>query len=34
MFLEKLEIFGFKSIPHKLNVRFGSKAVIQVRSND
>jgi chromosome segregation protein len=23
MFLEKLEIFGFKSIPHKLSLRFG-----------
>ena len=24
MFLEKLEIFGFKSIPHKLSLRFGT----------
>jgi chromosome segregation protein len=24
MFLEKLEIFGFKSIPHKLSVKFGT----------
>src|SRR5687767_10005303 len=24
MFLEKLEIFGFKSIPHKLSLKFGT----------